>query len=1307
MKASPTIAFDRTDAGAMLSSARTLMSRSSTLTMAWRLTNDRTYLDRLVSDINSATALADWYPDHFLVTAEMTQAVSVAYDWGFDAWTEQQRNAMRTAIVEKGLTPALRVYASTTTASPFKFLGNWSLRTDNINVVVNSAMLIGASAVAKDTSSSVVDAIFSKATTSLRIGMRAYSSDGSFAEGPTYWEYATRFLSSAITTLRSSTGSDYGLSGESGFSQTGTFIRALMGPAGAVYGFADSSQDIQLGGALSGLGAALRDSSLVALAATSDSTGFAPQQLLWRDPAMLDGIAAPPAPLDAQLDGSVVTSRGGLQPESSFFSFKYSGTPSASHQHYDVGDFQFQALGQEWAMDLGLEPASYSLSEGSAAPRWQYYRVAPEGHNTLSTHPATTQPPSGTVGSLVKSWSSTGTSATIADLANSNTALYAWRRGIQLFDGRTQLLVQDEISASAPTDVLWSMHTAANIAIAEDGRSAVLYLGGQRLIARLLPASVGVFTSTPAAAYPTSYQPAQESNDGVRKLAVAATVQGSATIAVQLSPLPMGSSATDVPPLLRSTALSTWEAPTTAACKLDSISVGGVPVAGFDPAVAAYSIPQPTGAAPPAVSARATHGSVSIAQGTSTNLSATVTVFDASCSTTTYRVTFPRTELTISSATATATASGSPTFTFDGKPTSSWVAPPVGSTITWKLSEPATPASLVVQWGTIPATDSYTFEWSTDGRTWQAVDAELVKSSSNVQVFTVDGITNAGYLRLATTGAIETKELDVFARVPSDDWYSFPATSLTGVSLSGVPSKMELGSGATAAVTFDASGDIPSDVSVRFVTRGTGALAVTESGQVRANRVGDDVVGVIASWGGVTVSTQVSVTVVDSTRVRIYATADGWAQSSTPTVGYGSQGGSTIKAPWLGSPDRVAYATFDLSQLAGKTVTSAVMSAEMVITETRDGQNVSRVDAHTTTGTFTEAGLTYQNRPTLTDTVGSFVVDRTKKIVTSDLTAAITAAATGSPGAYTLGFTQDDAGASAIAVTLTTREGGTAPYIDITLAPAPAATVPSPVLKSIAVTGIDQVEKGSTATATTSLTDSLGRAFTGATVTYTSQNTGIATVTSAGKVTGVSTGTTRITATATAGQITVSTQVSVTVVDSTRVRIYATADGWAQSSTPTVGYGSQGGSTIKAPWLGSPDRVAYATFDLSQLAGKTVTSAVMSAEMVITETRDGQNVSRVDAHTTTGTFTEAGLTYQNRPTLTDTVGSFVVDRTKKIVTSDLTAAITAAATGSPGAYTLGFTQDDAGASAIAVTLTTREGGTAPYIDITLASAHSE
>jgi len=1037
MKSAGVITFDTSDAGSMLASARTLSSRSSTLTMAWRLTNDRSYLDRLATDIAAATALADWYPDHFLVTAEMTQAVSIAYDWAYEAWTDSQRSSMRTAIIDKGLSPALRVYASTTTASPFKFLGNWSLRTDNINIVVNSAMIVGASAVAGDTSSTVVDSVLSKAVPSLRVGMQAYSSDGSFEEGPTYWEYATRFLSSAITTLRSSTGSDYGLTAEGGFSKTGSFIRALVGTTGAPYGFADSAQDIQIGGALSGLGAALGDPSLVALAATSDSTGFAPQQLLWRDPATLAGVVAPPPPLDASLDNSITTGRGGSYPDASFFAFKYSGTPSASHQQYDAGDFNFQALGQEWAMDLGLEPASYSLSGGSGAPRWQYYRVGPEGHNPLSTHPATTAPPSGRVGALVSSWSTVDSSTTIADLTNSTSNLSSWRRGVQLFDGRTQLLVQDEVYSSSSTDVVWSMHTAANISISQDGRTATLWLGGQRLLARLLPASIGSFTTMAAAALPTSPQPAQEPNTGVRKLAISATIQGSATIAVQLTPLPLGSAVTEAPTLRPAAALSTWSAPTAPACSLDSLSVGGSPLSGFDRSIPSYFVAQPVGVTPPSVSGTATQSTVTVSQATAGNLTALVSVSGSGCSAATYRIMFPRTDLSISAATATATANGSPTFTFDGKPSSSWTAPTSGAVITWQFPGPVSPASFVVQWGgaSNPSPSSYTVEWSTDGKTWQPVSPDLRKTSANAQVLAVSSITDARFVRLSTSGSLEIREFEAFPRIPTDDWYAFPSTTLTGVSLSGVPSKMELGSGTNAAVALATTGPTPSDVSVRFVTRGTGSLSVSETGEIRANRVGDDVVGVFASWGGVTVSTQVSVSVVDSTRVRLYATADGSVQSSTPTVGYGTQGASTIKASWNGSPDRVAYATFDLSALAGKTVTSAVLSAEMAVTEARTGQDTSRVDAHTTTGSYTEAGLTYQNRPTLTDTVGSFVVDRTKKIVTSDLTSAIATAATTAPSAYTLGFTQDDAGATAIAVALTTREGGVAPYIDITLAP--------------------------------------------------------------------------------------------------------------------------------------------------------------------------------------------------------------------------------------------------------------------------------
>ncbi|WP_371360270.1 hypothetical protein, partial [Salmonella sp. E404] len=56
----------------------------------------------------------------------------------------------------------------------------------------------------------------------------------------------------------------------------------------------------------------------------------------------------------------------------------------------------------------------------------------------------------------------------------------SWKRGVKLFDGRQEALVQDEITSSRPFEGLWSMHTRAAITVAADGRSATLTLNGKQ-----------------------------------------------------------------------------------------------------------------------------------------------------------------------------------------------------------------------------------------------------------------------------------------------------------------------------------------------------------------------------------------------------------------------------------------------------------------------------------------------------------------------------------------------------------------------------------------------------------------------------------------------------------------------------------------------------------------------------------------------------------------------------------------------------------------------------------------------------------
>jgi len=74
---------------------------------------------------------------------------------------------------------------------------------------------------------------------SLPIAMRQYAPDGAWAEGPGYWNYATRYTVYLLAGLETALGTDFGLSRQPGFSVTGDFRLHVVGPTKQVFNFAD------------------------------------------------------------------------------------------------------------------------------------------------------------------------------------------------------------------------------------------------------------------------------------------------------------------------------------------------------------------------------------------------------------------------------------------------------------------------------------------------------------------------------------------------------------------------------------------------------------------------------------------------------------------------------------------------------------------------------------------------------------------------------------------------------------------------------------------------------------------------------------------------------------------------------------------------------------------------------------------------------------------------------------------------------------------------------------------------------------
>src|SRR5687767_1402427 len=125
----------------LLHVSRQVLGRVATWGGLYRLTGEEKYATRCREEMLAAAAFEDWNPSHFLDTAEMSNALGIGYDWIFSTLSNEDRRIIRTAIIEKGLKPGLKVYESDR---------GWHKRTNNWNQVCNGGLTVGALAIADE-----------------------------------------------------------------------------------------------------------------------------------------------------------------------------------------------------------------------------------------------------------------------------------------------------------------------------------------------------------------------------------------------------------------------------------------------------------------------------------------------------------------------------------------------------------------------------------------------------------------------------------------------------------------------------------------------------------------------------------------------------------------------------------------------------------------------------------------------------------------------------------------------------------------------------------------------------------------------------------------------------------------------------------------------------------------------------------------------------------------------------------------------------------------------------------------------------
>jgi hypothetical protein len=170
--------------------------------------------------LNEATFnTADYCYSFYSDVAEFTAAFAYAYDWMYDAWTDEQRNAIMWSIINLGLRYGLNSYTQETG------YGWWQTTNGNWNNVCNGGLTLGALAIANEDPTGIAQQLLSNTVANVKEnGVMGVQSDGTWSETQDYWYFGNQGLSQMISALQTATGSDQGIfSANPAFNLTGWF----------------------------------------------------------------------------------------------------------------------------------------------------------------------------------------------------------------------------------------------------------------------------------------------------------------------------------------------------------------------------------------------------------------------------------------------------------------------------------------------------------------------------------------------------------------------------------------------------------------------------------------------------------------------------------------------------------------------------------------------------------------------------------------------------------------------------------------------------------------------------------------------------------------------------------------------------------------------------------------------------------------------------------------------------------------------------------------------------------------------------
>jgi hypothetical protein len=449
----------------LLDKSREALRRLFILSYAYRMTNEKKYFDRCEAELLKISQFTDWNPSHFLDVAEMTMAVSIGYDWLHKDLSETSRKQIKEAILQKGLLPSMDAKHN-----------SWLNASHNWNQVCNAGMTYGALATYEDNPSLAME-IINRAKKSIELPLEDYNPDGAYPEGFGYWGYGTSFHVLFLSVLQKLSLLDNAVN--EGFNKTAYYYQQMLGSSGQSFNYSDA------GSGRGGLSPAmfwyankLKDNSLLfnEKKYLNDkkmvNNRILPAVMIWGNGLSLDNVPNPNSHVFVGAGKSpVAMMRTSWTDADAIYLGLKAGSANVNHAHMDIGSFVVDALGERWALDLGMQSYESLESKGVGlwnktqdGQRWEILRYNNRYHNTLTFDDELQLVQENA--EITQSTTAPNFMSAVTDLSNiyKNKVKDA-KRGVAIMD-KNLVVIRDEITNNeVSTRMQWTMVTPADVKI--------------------------------------------------------------------------------------------------------------------------------------------------------------------------------------------------------------------------------------------------------------------------------------------------------------------------------------------------------------------------------------------------------------------------------------------------------------------------------------------------------------------------------------------------------------------------------------------------------------------------------------------------------------------------------------------------------------------------------------------------------------------------------------------------------------------------------------------------------------------------